>query len=74
MAQQEVSKETMPDEAPKKKSNLVSNILIVLGVVLLGVAGFIFFQNSQNYKKIDEENDYEGEAFDGMFRFEKRMK
>ena len=57
MAQQEESKETMPDEAPKKKSNLVSNILIVVGVVLLGVAGFIFFQNNQNYKKIDEENE-----------------
>ena len=24
--------------------------------------------------KTGEENDYEGEAFDGMFRFEKRMK
>ena len=45
------------DAAPKKKSNLVSNILIVVGVVLLVVAGFIYFQNMQNYQKIDEENE-----------------
>lgn len=45
------------DTATKKKSNLVSNILIVVGVVLLVVAGFIYLQNMQNYQKIDEENE-----------------
>lgn len=42
---------------PKKKGNLLSNLLIVVGVVLLGVAGFIYYQNMQNYNKIDEAND-----------------
>ncbi len=61
MSEQEESKQTTPSDspqgdAPKKKSNLVSNILIVVGVALLAVAAFIFIQNNQNYQKIDDEN------------------
>lgn len=41
----------------KKRRNLVSNILIAVGVVLLVVAGVIFFRNNQNYQKIDESNE-----------------
>lgn len=62
MAQQEENREAMSndapqDDVPKKKSNLVSNVLIVLGVVLLAVAAFVFIQNNQNYQKIDQENE-----------------
>lgn len=49
-----------PEPAKKrsgKRGNLVSNILIVVGVVLLVVAGVIFFNNQRNYQKIDEENE-----------------
>ncbi len=42
---------------PAKRSNLVSNLLIVVGVALLVVAGVIFFNNQRNYQKIDEENE-----------------
>lgn len=50
-------REFEPLEPPKKKRNWVSNLLIVVGVVLLIVAGGMQFKNVQNYKKIDEENE-----------------
>lgn len=43
--------------APKKKSNLLSNILIIIGVALLLVAGGIYVSNMMNYQKIDEGNE-----------------
>lgn len=46
-----------PDAPQKKKRNVLSNILIVVGVALLIVAGVIYFRNWQNYKKIDDENE-----------------
>ena len=52
-----VSNEGATDAQPKKNKNLVSNILIVVGVALLVVAGVIFLRNNQNYQKIDEENE-----------------
>lgn len=40
-----------------KRSNIVSNVLIVVGVLLLVVAGLIYFNNQRNYNKIDETNE-----------------
>ncbi len=45
------------DKVPVPSKNLVSNILIVVGVALLVVAAVIFFNNQRNYQKIDEENE-----------------
>ncbi|MDO4536926.1 MAG: class B sortase [Coriobacteriales bacterium] len=46
------------DNKPKpRKKNLVSNILIVVGVVLLLVAAGIYLYNANNYRKIDEGNE-----------------
>lgn len=45
------------DKPKKKKGNLLSNLLIIVGVVLLAVAGYIYYQNWQNYHKIDEANE-----------------
>lgn len=42
---------------PKKRSNVLSNILIVIGVALLLVAGGIYVSNMMNYQKIDEGNE-----------------
>ena len=51
--------ETTEQKAPtgKKKSNTLSNILIVVGIALLLVAGGIYASNMMNYQKIDEENE-----------------
>lgn len=67
MSEQNTPNESMSSEgtpspdAPKKDSgknkNLVSNILIVVGIALLVVAGIIWFNNNQNYQKIDQENE-----------------
>ncbi len=54
MSQQETPKHGTPQ---KKKRNILSNILIVVGIGLLVVAGVIYFRNWQNYKKIDDENE-----------------
>lgn len=43
--------------SPKKRSHLVSNILIVVGVLLLVVAGVMYGRNMWNYHQIDEENE-----------------
>ncbi len=43
--------------APKSRSNVVSNILIVVGVALLIVAGAMFVRNERNYQKIEETNE-----------------
>lgn len=45
------------NDKQKKKSNVLSNILIVIGVALLLVAGGIFVSNMMNYQKIDQENE-----------------
>lgn len=41
----------------KRRGSLVSNILIVVGVALLLVAGGIYAYNWWNYRQIDEKND-----------------
>ena len=41
----------------KPSKNMLSNILIAVGVVLLLVAGGIYLHNMWNYHKIDETND-----------------
>ena len=45
------------DDSHRHRGNIISNVLIVVGVVLLIVAGVIFFNNQRNYEKIDEENE-----------------
>ena len=48
------------NEQKRKKrrgGNIVSTILILVGVGLLAAAGFIYFNNWQNYNKIDEDNE-----------------
>jgi sortase B len=46
-----------PQEKPKKRSNLLSNLLIVVGLALLVVAGVIWYNNMNNYRQIDEKNE-----------------
>ena len=43
------------DKKPRK--NILSNILIVVGLALLLVAGGIFWRNEENYRQIDETNE-----------------
>lgn len=50
------NKDSAGEGTPKKK-NIVSNLLIVVGVALLAVAGYIYYNNMQNYQKIDEGNE-----------------
>lgn len=45
-----------PIEKREPKNNMMSNILIVVGVLLLIIAGVIFAINTMNYRKIDDEN------------------
>ena len=45
-----------PIDKPPSKNNMTSNILIVVGVLLLIIAGVIFAINTMNYRKIDDEN------------------
>ena len=45
-----------PIEKRQPKNNMMSNILIVVGVLLLIIAGVIFAINTMNYRKIDDEN------------------
>ena len=40
----------------ESKNNMTSNILIIVGVLLLIIAGVIFAINTMNYRKIDDEN------------------
>jgi len=44
-------------EEPKRRSDVLSNVLIVVGIALLVAAGLIFFHNQKNYEKIDVENE-----------------
>ena len=44
-------------EQKRRGGNVVSNLLILVGVGLLVAAGTIYFNNWQNYHKIDEENE-----------------
>ena len=45
-----------PIEKRRPNNNKMSNILIVVGVLLLIIAGVIFAINTMNYRKIDDEN------------------
>ena len=45
-----------PIDKRPSQNNKMSNILIVVGVLLLIIAGVIFAINTMNYRKIDDEN------------------
>ncbi|MDO4807012.1 MAG: class B sortase [Coriobacteriales bacterium] len=44
-------------QSKRRGGNILSNLLIVVGVALLVAAGVIYYNNWQNYDKIDKENE-----------------
>lgn len=44
-------------QKPRKGKNIVANLFIVVGIVLLLVAGTMFARNQRNYAQIDETNE-----------------